>query len=213
MSDNVPITAGVGTQVSTDELTINAVLAHVQRMKLVAGKDGTYVADLSGRIAEANEGVLYVDPRQLTIGIQVASAGLTTAATAYTSGDQLGTILTFANANRSAGLSGTIQSAVLVDKAKILGAVDLYLFDRSVTLAADNAAADFSDADALFCLGILRFPAPITTASNGISTIEYSGLAIRPNVTSLFGALVTRTGHTFFGAVSDIVVTLQIVQD
>lgn len=40
MADNVPITAGSGTTIGTDEVTIGAVLQHVQRVKLVDGTDG-----------------------------------------------------------------------------------------------------------------------------------------------------------------------------
>jgi hypothetical protein len=144
--------------------------------------------------------------------IQAQSAGLTTATTAYVTGDQLGTILTFANAVRQNGATGVIQSATLLDQAAIIGAVDLYLFDRSVTLAADNAAAAFSDADMLFCLGIISFAAPIGGTGNSIST-TVSGLGVMPSGTSLFGALVTRAGHTFFGAATNLAVSLHILQD
>ena len=167
----------------------------------------------NSRLVNTDENVQAVDPRQKVSRLQVASAGLTTATTAYVAGDQLGTIIEVTNAVRETGGTGTVLSATLVDKAKIIGAVDAYLFDRSVTLAADNAAADFSDADILFCRGILQFPPPKTVTSNGIATIEASGLAFDCNATSLFVALVARAGHTFFGAVGDLVLTLLIAQD
>lgn len=40
MADTVAITAGSGTTIGTDEVTIGAVLQHVQRVKLVDGADG-----------------------------------------------------------------------------------------------------------------------------------------------------------------------------
>lgn len=40
MADTVPITAGSGTTIGTDEVTIGGTLQHVQRMKLVDGADG-----------------------------------------------------------------------------------------------------------------------------------------------------------------------------
>jgi hypothetical protein len=177
-------------------------------MKLVDGTDGG-TARIPGTVARG----LAVEPRANTSRIQVSSAGLTTATTAYVAGDQLGTILEFTNASRTAGAPSEIRSATLLDKAKIVGAVDLYLFDRSVTLAADNAANGFSDADMAYCLGILRFPPPVVNANNGLATIEASGLAVVPNATSLFGALVTRSGHTFFGAATDLVVSLVVARD
>lgn len=40
MADTVPITAGSGTTIGTDEVTIGAVLQHLQRVKLFDGTDG-----------------------------------------------------------------------------------------------------------------------------------------------------------------------------
>lgn len=181
---------------------------HYQRIKLVDGTlDGTDA--IPGTAARG----LSVDPRPKTSRVKVSTSGLTTATTAYVTGDQLGGQLEFPNAVRSAGASGVVLSAVLIDDAKVVGAVDLYLFDRSVTPAADNAAAAFSDADMQFCLGVLSFPAPEQTANNGVATIEASGLAIVPNATSLYGCLVAQAGHTFFGAADDLTVALVIAQD
>ncbi len=203
MSDNVPVTAGSGTTVATDDVSG----VHYQRFKLT---DGT--ADSSTPIPGSANG-LYVDPHPATTQIQVASTGLTTATTAYTANDQLGAQLTFANAVRVSGGTGIVQSAVLVDKARIVGAVDLYLFDRSVTLASDNAAAGVSDADALFCQGVISLPSPSSVANNYILSQSAIGLGIKMNATSLYVSMVTRAGHTFFGAAGDLVLTLTILQD
>lgn len=205
MADNVAWTAGSGTTVATDD--VGGV--HYQRVKIMLGPDATATADADGTAARG----LNVDPRLKVVRTQVSSAGLTTSTTAYSVDDQLGTILDFANTPRASGGSATIQSATLLDKAKVVGAVDLYLFDRSVTLATDNAANAFSDADMMFCLGVISFPAPPVTANNGLSTVPIVGLSVVMNATSLYGALVTRTAHTFFGAATDLVVSLLVVQD
>jgi hypothetical protein len=42
MAENVPITAGSGTQIATDEVTINSVLVQVQRVKTGWGADNAY---------------------------------------------------------------------------------------------------------------------------------------------------------------------------
>jgi hypothetical protein len=144
----------------------------------------------------------------------VTSAGLTTATTAYTDGDQLGTQLTFLGSGNPTGI--VILAAQLVDKANIIGAVDLFLFDRSVTLASDNAAGpNVSDADMLFTQGVIEFPYPKLAGSNRLSHIDSLGLAVKPNVaaTGFFGALVTRSGHTFFGAAGDLQVVLHYTVD
>lgn len=187
-----------------------AGMTHI-RVRASAFTSGT-VAVAWVATAMAADPVVSAIPAPAARRIQVQSAGLTIATTAYVANDQLGTILTFANAVRQVGATGVIQSATLLDQAAIVGAVDLYLFDRSVTLAADNAAATFSDADMLFCLGIISFAAPQGGTGNSIATVV-SGLGIMPSGTSLFGALVTRAGHTFFGAVTNLAVSLHVLQD
>lgn len=207
MADDLTLPA-TGAAVGTDEVDLGGGAVHVQYVKLVDGtEEGT--DRLPGSAARG----LAVEPRARASRIQVSSSGLTTATNAYVAADQMGAILEFPNAARAAGGTGTIQSATLLDKAAIVGAVDLFLFDRTVTVATDNAAAAFSDADMAFCLGILRFPPPIVNANNGLAAIEASGLGFDLDGTSLFGAMVTRSGHTFFGAASDLVVSLHVVQD
>lgn len=188
-----------------------AGMTHV-RVRCTAYTSGTVnVAWVS--VALAADPVVSAIPAPAAKRIQVQSAGLTTATTAYTSGDQLGTILTFANAVRQNGATGIIQSATLMDASAVIGAVDLYLFDRSVTLAADNAAAAFSDADMLFCLGVISFGTPIGGTGNSIAT-SVAGLGIMPNATSLFGALVTRSANAVFaGGATSLAVSLHILQD
>lgn len=208
MADNVSITAGAGTVIGTDEVTIGGVAQHVQRMKLVDGTDGG--TDLIPGTAAKG---LSVDPRGSTAVIQTSSAGLTTATTAYSAGDQLGTELSFASAVRLAGGTGRVESALLMDKAKVVAGVDLYLFDRSVVPAADNAAFAFSDADMMFCQGVIEFRAAKSGANNAVLLGLGLPIVVKPNVTTLFGHLVTQSGHTFFGAAGDLVVTLGIAQD
>lgn len=180
-----------------------------QRVKLTLGPDGTATADADGTAARG----LYVDPRPSNLLTQVQSAGLTTATTAYTAGDQLGTILTFANTPRASGGFATLVQAILLDEAKLVGPVELYLFDRSVTLATDNAVADFSDADMAFLVGVIDFPLPKSLNSNFVSMGMPLPQVLKTNATSLFGALVTRVGHSFFAAATNLRVSLTFQQD
>jgi hypothetical protein len=186
-------------------------MTHI-RVRCTAYTSGTVnVAWVATAIAA--DPVVSAIPAPAAKRIQVSAAGLTTATTAYTSGDQLGTILTFTNAVRQTGATGIVQSATLLDASAVVGAVDLYLFDRSVTLAADNAAAAFSDADMLFCLGVISFGTPIGGTGNSITT-TVAGLGIMPSATSLFGALVTRTANAVFaGGATSLAVSLHILQD
>lgn len=145
--------------------------------------------------------------------VSATSAGLTTASTAYTAGDNLGTIWSWSISPATYAL---VTGAVLHDKADILGATSLYLFDRSVTIPADNAAPTTtpSDADNLFSLGAIYFPPPDDLGANRLASIDSLGKLVRANGSNtIYGMLVTNTGHTFFGAVGDIVIDLHFSLD
>lgn len=145
--------------------------------------------------------------------ITANSAGLTTASTAYVANDQLGTIITLANAAASSGGFGVITSVRLLDKAKVLGAVELLFFRATVTLAADNAAFDVSDADMdVDFLGSLIVPQGSDGTSNRVATLPSTWLDYDCAATSLFMALKTLTGHTFFGAVGDIEIRVNVLR-
>lgn len=162
-------------------------------------------------VAQASEGELLGlgDSRILT----VTSAGLTTASTAYAVGDQMGTEITVASAVRAArGL--VVQSAVAVDKAKVMGAFDLLVFQAATTPAADNAANAWSDADMLNLLGVIHFTDVMLSANNYEVMATNLPVVLKPSSgTSLYFDFVTRTANSFFGAVGDLVVNLGITRD
>lgn len=139
--------------------------------------------------------------------VQTAIAGLTTASTLYTDGDVLGTQPMSWNVGFDKGIIG---SAVLVNATVNVGAVDLFLFDRSVTAAANNAAHSISDADRLFALGVIQFPFPSADALGQTASIDSLGIFFDCNAsTTIYGILVTRSTHTVhFGAATDISVRL-----
>jgi hypothetical protein len=137
--------------------------------------------------------------------VDVASAGLTTATTAYIAGDQLGDILELASIVEASGGRGRITSIRLVDQAKITGSIELFVFRASVTLAADNAAFNVSDSDMVASfVGSIILPQGSDGADNRAATLSYVGLDFDCAATSLFVALKTLQGHTFFGAATDL---------
>lgn len=145
--------------------------------------------------------------------ISATSAGLTTASTNYTSGDQLGTELSFSSIVRT-GKGATIQSATLIDKAKVTSLVDLFLFQASTTPASDNAANSWSDADMLNCIGVLHFTDAIVSANNHVVLATNTPITIKPSSgTTIYGNLVARAATNFFGAVGDVVVNLGLIRD
>lgn len=195
MADGIDVTPGTGATVRTIDRGAN-------------GETQVMLLD----VAEAGQAErLGLPPSRL---VTATSAGLTTATTAYTAGDQLGTELSFTTTARFSAGGLQVVSGVLVDKADITGAVDLFLFESTVTPAADNAANAWSDADMAKCVGVISFPQPFDSANNRVA-VAVGGLplVIQPGVTTLFGHLVTRSAHTFFGAVTDLVVRLGIIAD
>lgn len=222
MADNLttqtgaPATPPAGVVIATDQKTINATSVHVQRMNLAVGADGSYVGDTSGRLVDgdASASALFTDPRYKVTPVSVTSAGLTTSVTAYTTGDQLGTQFAFPAAARAAGGSGRVIGAMLMDKAKVMGAANLFLFYESVTPAADNAAVSFSDADAAKCVGIVQLTNVFQTGNNYlVSPAQGLNQPYYCTATTLYGCLTTGTGNAVFGAATDIVVTLFLALD
>jgi hypothetical protein len=133
------------------------------------------------------------------------SSGLTTSTTAYTDGDTLGAVMSWNLTNDK----GIITNAVLTDVGDVVGPVDLFLFDRSVTFGTDNSAPSISDADTLFCLGVIQFPYPADLGGARIATVDSLSIGYDANAsTTIYGGMVTRSGHTFFGAATNIQIRL-----
>jgi hypothetical protein len=200
MADNVAITAGSGTTIATDEVAVNGgSVAHAQYVKLV---DGT--ANGTDGIPGTTQGLATIPRRDLQ-RIAVDSGGLTIATTAYTAGDQLGTQFTLANAARASGGTGTIVGVVVTSAADIIGAIDVVFTRSSITLAADNAAYAISDTDAKAVIGIVQCAGAFDIGNNRVA--QAFNLAVPYDCsggTSLYASLITRVGHTFFAAVTDL---------
>ena len=123
----------------------------------------------TGSSADGEYSAISVDPtgnvntlsRRDLQRIAVGVTGVTTATTAYVAGDQVGTLVTVANAARVTGGGGMIVGVTLIDQSDIIGAYDVVFFDSSVTLAADNAAFAISDADSLKIVAIAQLAAEL----------------------------------------------------
>jgi hypothetical protein len=78
----------------------------------------------------------------------------------------------------------------------------------NITLAADNAPFAISDADALNVIGLIQMAGSYDIGNNRLA--QAFNLAIPYDCsggTTLYGALVTRSGHSFFGAHTDLQLT------
>ena len=169
---------------------------------------------------DAATGGVWTHPVQPSFRIEVDSAGLTTATTAYVTGDHAGTVNTFANAARVTGWGGVITGAALLDKSLKVSTipVELWLFQATMASAgADNAALTFSDADMVNFVGIIYFDTGgwKATALNAINSQQNLSLGYTCAATSLFGYYVLRgvPASTFFSATTDLRVSLQLLRD
>ncbi len=209
MADNVAITAGVGTSVATDDVAVNGgSSAHVQFVKLV---DGT--ANGTSGIPGSTAG-LYVEPHLNQLRGAVASGGLTTASTAYTAGDQVGTQFTIANAARSSGGTGTIVGVSLLDVTDIIGGYNVWVYRASVTPASDNAAFSVSDGDQANLIGVIPLAGPYDGGPNKF--VQAFGIGFPYDCsggTSLYALLQCTIGHTFFAATTDLTLTFWLARD
>lgn len=183
------------------------------RVKVSVGADGS-ATDLDGTSARG----AYVDPRLLLVRKQATPTVSTSPA--YTAGDAVGGLLTFSSAVRASGGTCYLESATVLDKAKQTAAgLELWLFDRTFTNTADNAAFDVSDSDLANCLGMIEFAAGDGASTSTTATLytwpQSVGIGPYPlvlNGTDLFGQLVTR-GTPTFASTSDIVISLMLRQN
>ena len=84
---------------------------------------------------------------------------------------------------------------------------------RILTMASDNAAWDVSDADNIASyLGSIFMPQGSDGASSRVSTRHGLWLDYDCNATSLFVAMKTLVGHTFFGAAGDLDIRVNVTR-
>jgi len=188
------------------------VLALAVRRDSAAVGTGT-----DGNISTLNvdaQGRQWVRPAPVQVRISVTP---TISTTAYTSGDVVGGLQTISNAARISGGSGIIQSIIVVDKTQAQrAAMDILFFDRSVTVAADNAAVATSDGDMANILGVVSI-GPYNTAwpgtpLNSVSTLLNVGLPFVLNGTDLYAVAVVR-GTPTYTSTSDLIFIYTILQD
>jgi hypothetical protein len=156
-----------------------------------------------------------LDGEVITTGGATIVQQPTVTAGAYSAGDAVGGLLTFANAARVSGGGGVIKSVTIIDDAGQDAELELWLFDRTFTAMADNAAWAPSEADLENLVGV------ISTADSargwmaaGTPSVITIDVATRfdLNGTSLFGQLVTR-GTPTFAATDDVTVKVGLLQD
>ena len=108
--------------------------------------------------------------------------------------------ITFTNCGRVVGGSGLVVSAVMVtDSAPALkGDFDLHLFHTTLVPQADNAPFGPSDAEALTCVGWIKFDTYSTTATNTIYWAKacYVKFTCAAADRNLYGVVAVRNAYT-----------------
>jgi len=145
-------------------------------------------------------------------GISIAQIPTVTAG-AYAADDNVGGLLTFANAARVSGGGGVIKTVTIVDDAEQDSQLELWLFNQTFTQGADNAAWTAVEADLENVVAIISTTGGEYFSGNGnsVCTIECS-LRFDLDATSLFGRLVTRDTPTY-AATDDVTVIVGLLQD
>lgn len=150
----------------------------------------------------------------LTVSVtQITSGGLTTATTAYSANDQVGTQFTVTGMAVSTGLGGVLTDIMLNDESAIIGQYRFWVTKSTVTPAADNAAFSLSDGDSE--VQISSGPFASGGVSSGVNnfTVSWNGaVTYLCAATSLFVNLQTLAAHTFFGATTSLKLQLSTVE-
>lgn len=157
MTDNVPITAGSGTDIATDDVSG----VHYQRVKVDLGGDGAASPLLRGQQASADS-IPVTGPTDefVTVDVSFNRPGNTTT---YAINDTLSdstsapTTFTVTNAAKASGGGGLITDIIGITNADpaLPLQCELLMFDSSVTSSNDNAAFAVSDSDILKLVAII----------------------------------------------------------
>lgn len=215
MADNV--TAG-GVAVTARDVTYSGDASknmQVIGLALLSGADDAKVAaDISDTA-----------PLPVKQGSRIRiTATPTIAGAAYVSGDQYGTVMTFASIAQANGGGGKIVNAVMTNRDTDSPVLELWLFRVSPTMVnADSGTFDLTDAnlEAAEFVGVIDFVQWYNTAAGQASVGQHrgEGLGASPieyicgsSSTSLFGIMCSRSAFTQGGA-SDVILALTAIRD
>ena len=164
--------------------------------------------------------VLSITAGETVIG-RVGSTGATISQTptvtagAYTAGDVVGGLFTFANAARVSGYGGVLKNVLIVDDAGQDAELELWLFNQTFTAIADNGAWAPAEADLENLIMVVSTEDSgqgwLAAGTPSACDIEVSRRYTLTG-TSLFGQLVTR-GTPTFAATDDVTVKVALLTD
>lgn len=124
----------------------------------------------------------------VTYRVQIPGIGT---ASAYTAADAFGTLVTLSDVFRSEKRAGNIVQVVFYDLDDEGLQKDLIFYERPVTTTADNDAYAPSDADLLYCVGVLSLTTYVNLSSNQIG-VWTGNVRSRSTDNNLYVRLVTQ---------------------
>lgn len=141
------------------------------------------------------EGIVPVRGAVVTRIVTVPGVG----AGAHASGDVVGEPFPIPDLVRVAGGGGVIETVVLIESTTNSVGTELWLFDDTISSAADDAAHSISDLDATRAVGVIPITSYTASALNSEGTARGVGLAFNCKAGSrrLVGLLVTRGAPTY----------------
>lgn len=208
--------------VNIDDTPFTAVVGGVQPAEAIqlGASDGAGLQ----RLLCTTAGILRTTPEatELHLGevsgptVRTPKVTPTVTAGGYTAKDAVGGLLTFTNAVRLSGGSGTIHAVTIIDNAAANAELVLVLFDRTFTATADNAPFDPSDADLQNSIGKIKIGTAYYDSFNDNSTACMTGIGLPIKLlgTSLFGQLMcTTNGTPTYAATNDLTIIVHILPD
>lgn len=146
--------------------------------------------------------------------VTVTASGLTTATTAYSAGDMLGTELTVTGAAAATGGRGAIVSIEVQNSStNATGALDMRFFNAASTPAADNAANSWSDANSRLQVVGIQIAAPVASALNSTGYTGNLYLPFKCNAdANLYLNVICLGTPAVFSAATDLQYVIEILQ-
>jgi hypothetical protein len=233
MPDNVAITAGSGTTISTEEVTTlngGAVSAqHIQRViPSVRTADGTAldvtaanpmpISDGGGSVTVDGTLTLSGENHIGEVGgnSAVIRPTITVTAGAYSANDVVGARQTLTNAMRVSSGTGVLQDILITTADGEALAGNILLFNSTTASSiADNAAFAWGAGDHAKLLGIVTVSASdyVTMDSDGICHKQGLGIVVAASGSQSLYAYFVTTGTPTFAATTDLQIAYKFLRD
>ena len=138
-----------------------------------------------------------------------------TAGSAYAAGNNIGGLLTYANALRTPRQSGILENVTIMDRGNQKSAMDLLIFKAPPGGAfTDKSAYTPVTGDDALLIGRVTIAAAdwVTYGSKALVTEAALGIAISSTGPNLYCALISQ-GTPTYATTTDLVINLGILQD